>query len=170
MEEEAYRGEDEYPKPKMKAPERHWAWWFWRMVGYLIYMPARRAWRWFYQSRYENASESEPWRGGTYVYRFPISRRLKDWVQRTRNKRKFQPIRRFLYWIACEWGFDCRTCGWDDYHNEDYVIYGKDGDELRTIELFDFLEGGGTDYFGEANDCCGWLWCYRCGDRHWTSF
>lgn len=124
------------------------------MFGYFVMGPARWAWRKY--TRYSYDPET-----GKSVYWFPSSKKVHDWLWLGGGGR----IRRFFYWLLFR-EYQCPHCGFDDFYDE-YTIYDKDGEELRTINLFEHIDGGLVDYWGEVEDARGWLWCYRCGAVSW---
>lgn len=167
IEDEAY-SEPPHPRPTMATPERSRFWWFWRAFGYLFFVPVRRVWAYYSFAYYPRLPDDSL---GPWTHRFPSSEAAEKWLRGIPGTpRWLWKVRGFLYWLLeRNWSFDCPHCGFDDY-GEDYTIYAEsDDEEDRTIELFNFLEGGGTDYFGEANDCHGWQWCFRCGNREWET-
>ena len=161
IEDEAY-SDPPRPRQKMKTPERSRFWWFWRFFGYIVFRPARRAWAYYAFAYYPHLPSGEL---GPWTRRFPSSEAVRNRLWGHGR----HPVLAFLYWLFVKDFCICDHCGFTDF-GEDYTIYPttEDGEE-RTIELFDFLEGGGTDYFGEANDYSGWQWCYRCGIRSWET-
>lgn len=154
---------EHHHRPKMRPPERSRYWWFWRALGYVLFSPARVFWAWYHRAYYPEL------RGGNlgrWTYRYPSSKRVKEWIE---HGGRFRPLRRFLSWLLLRDWCICPHCGFADY-GEDYTIYSeREGEEDREIELFELVEGGGVDYFGEANDCHGWQWCYRCGAVNWET-
>jgi len=148
----------EQPRPSMKAPERGRFWWFWRFYGFIVYVPLLRLWRWYYHAEHKETG---------YTHRFKSAKKLQDWMdrggKRTRLQQFFIKILHRLRWPD----YRCPHCGYDDYHDEHEVWV--DHELVRTINLFEMVSGGGVDYWGEANDCHGWQWCWRCGDCSWNS-
>ncbi len=64
--------------------------------------------------------------------------------------------------------YNCPHCGFQDYGDE-HEVWSEDNALLRRVDLFELVEGGGLDYWGEAENCYGWLWCYRCGAVSWET-
>jgi hypothetical protein len=159
IEDEAFDDYDERPpRPTMRPPERSRYWWFWRFFAFFIRVPARRLWSTF--------SHWDLREGGLsgWVARYPLYPKIKDWLWRGRLTR----LKRFVRWLV-EDNYCCPSCGFDDYRDEIVIYADKDDTEGRTIELFEHVEGGGVDYWGEGQDAQGWLWCWRCGDVNWES-
>ena len=170
MEREYAAEERQRPKPTLN-PQVSRFWWFWRMFGWLVYVPAR-----FLLLKYLKHRWAHPgWVGGRYqvgyaIYDWPGAAALDAWIYKgaQRGSRAFW-LRALLAWIADPHHYStCLHCGFIDF-GEDYTIYDRFGEGVRTVELFEFLDGGGVDYFGEANDYHGWQWCYRCGNRTWET-
>lgn len=163
MEDEAFAAAPwaEQPRPMMKAPERSGFWWFWRFYGLFFQVPMRDLYRWYSHSSYDANSGS--------VYRFKSAPKVRDWLWgHGAGKALVQmPFRYFLKRLLQD-DYNCPHCGFDDYHDE-HEIWNDQNERVRTINLFEMVSGGGNDYYGEANDCHGWQWCYRCGDCSWNS-
>lgn len=166
LEEEAYAEYYKHPKPTMARPERSRWWWLWRMFGYLVFLTARRAWAYYSHGSYVKMRGGElgPWRR-----RFESSEAVKNWLWgRPSTPKWLRPLREFLYWLLIK-DYICTHCGFTDY-GEEITFYAETEDgEDRTINLFEHVEGGGVDYWGEAEDAHGWMWCYRCGSVEWES-
>lgn len=161
IEDEAF-SEPPHPRPTMKTPERSRFWWFWRFFGYIVFVPARMAWAYYAYAYYPRLPNDEL---GPWTRRFPSSEAVRNRLWGHGGSK----IRAFLYWLFVKDYWICPHCGFTDFGDE-YTIYAtKDGEEDRTIDLFELVEGGGTDYWGEANDCHGWQWCYRCGHCSWET-
>jgi hypothetical protein len=156
LEREAF-SEPPHPRPTMRTPERSRFWWVWRFFGYVVFVPARKAWAYYSRST------------GPWSRRFRSSEAVRDWLWgHGSTPRWLRPVRQFLFWLFVK-GWCCPHCGFTDF-DEDYTIYPKTEDgEKRTVELFEHVEGGGVDYFGEAEDYHGWQWCFRCGFRSWET-
>jgi len=154
---EAYEGSDPRPyRPTRTPPERSRFWWFWRFFGFWIRVPARRLWNRFSHWDLVEGGHCSGWRA-----RYRLYPKVKDWLEKARGTR----YRRLVAWLT-ESNFRCPTCGHRDFHEEITVYDCPDG---RTINMFEHVDGGGLDYWGEAEDARGWLWCYRCGDVSWES-
>lgn len=145
----------------MKTPERSPWWWFWRAFGLFVYGPARTALRKYLRRN---------WVKGQWLYSWPGAQALCEWIDRraTKGPRAFW-LRALLHWVMTDHPYSqCLHCGWTEY-DEEHTLYGRDGEELRTINLFEHVEGGGVDYWGEGQDAYGWQWCYRCGAVGWEA-
>jgi len=170
LDQEYAEAEKARPRPTLN-PEVSRAWWFWRMFGWLIYVPARFALLKYLKHRWVDSRVSgRVYRPGYSVYQWPGAHRLDHWISKgaRRGSRAFW-LRALLAWIVDPHHYStCLHCGFTGF-DEDYTVYDRLGEGIRTVELFEFLDGGGVDYFGEANDCHGWQWCYRCGNRTWET-
>ncbi len=156
IEEEAFAEYDQHPyRPTRKAPERSRFWWFWRFFGFWIRVPARRLWNKFSHWDLIEGGHSG-WRA-----RYPLYPKVKDWLEKGRRTR----LKRLIEWLT-EGNFRCPTCGNRDFHDE-IMVY--DCPEGRTLDMFEHVEGGGLNYWGDPEDAHGWLWCYRCGDVSWEA-
>ena len=170
IEEDAYAEFDRHPKPTMASPERSRWWWFWRAFGMFVYVPARRAIQAFMRYRYvpEDYVRRQP---AHKVYDWPFGRALHEWIERGPQKghRAFW-LRAVLYWITTIYTYDqCLHCGFTELYDEFTIYDGPDDTEGRTIDMFEHVDGGGVDYWGEAEDAHGWMWCYRCGSVSWEA-
>lgn len=170
IEDEAYSCMDEpHPKPTMAPPERSRYWWFWRMFGFFIYMPGRKYGMRYLHHHWVPCVYGENYRPGYARYDWPFAKSIKEWIDRgpSAGPRAFW-LRRLLAWLTDVNVYSrCSWCGFTEC-DEEYTIYdGPDDTEGRTINMFEFLEGGGVDYWGEGQDAYGWLWCYRCGAVDW---
>lgn len=170
LEEEAFASLDEHPKPTMPPPERSRWWWFWRAFGMFVYKPARKALLAFMAHRWVN---SDYVRGipGHEVYTWPFGRALHQWINHPgKAGPRARKLRQVLYWITTIHHYSqCMDCGFTELEEEHTIYAHPDDTEGRTINMFEFLEGGGVDYFGEAEDAYGWMWCYRCGSVSWEA-
>jgi len=153
---EAFDGHDERPsRPTMTPPERSGFWWFWRFVAFFIRMPARRLWRKF--SHWDL-------REGGWRARYSLYPKIKNWL----DHGGATPIKRCIRWLV-EANYCCPTCGFEDYSEEIILYDHPDEPDGREVNMFEYVDGGGLDYWGEAEDSRGWLWCWRCGDVNWES-
>lgn len=159
IEAEAF-SEPRHPKPTMKAPPRSRFWWFWRAFGYLVFMPARMAWRYYRHARYLTLPDGNL---GQWNYRFKSSETVERWLWYGRKSQKWmEPVRKFFYWLFVQNYSICPHCGYTCYEDE-IRIHDK------TVNMFEHLEGGGVNYYGEGEDAHGWMWCYRCGSVSWET-
>ncbi len=154
IEEEAYAFPP-HPRPTMKPPPRSPFWWFWRMFGYIVFRPARRAWSYYTFAYYPHLHDRDH---GPWTRRYPSSEKVYDWLRRSRRG----TFANFLYWLFAKNYSLCPHCGFDCYEDSYYL-------DDKSYDMFELVEGGGIDYWGEANDCHGWMWCYRCGDVNWET-
>lgn len=169
--EQAYKEEERArPKPALN-PKVSPAWWFWRLFGWLAYVPVRFTLVKYLKHRWQpyrvvNGRYQE----GYKVYSWPGAQKLDRWIQSgARRGRGALWVRRLLNWFIDPNHYStCLHCGFTDFR-EDQIVYDRHGEEGRTVDLFEMVEGGGTDYWGEANDCRGWQWCYRCGNLTWET-
>lgn len=166
IEAEAFASVDKHPKPTVKAPPRSRFWWFWRMFGYLVFMPARRAWGYYTHAHYLRLKDDEL---GPWTLRYQSSEAIKTWISYGCHRGSISAwIRGFFYWLFIQSYSICPHCGFTEFEDEYRMRSRKDPDG-HLIEMFELVEGGGTDYWGEAEDCHGWMWCYRCGSVSWET-
>lgn len=154
-----------HPRPKRDAPRRSRGWWFWRAFGYVVFSPARLLWAWYHRARYLELPGGEL---GPWTHRYPSSKRLEEFVRDgSRWPRRLMAVRDLLYWLLIRDYCICPHCGFTDY-GEEYTIYARrEGEEDVTVDLFEHVDGGGVDYWGEGQDAHGWMWCWRCGFMSW---
>lgn len=170
LEEEAYAGYDDHPKPTMKPPERSRFWWFWRFFGLFFYVPARRILHRYMAHRYVPTDYVRKIDGHN-VFDWPLAGALHEWIDRgIRSGPKAFWLRRLLHWITDIHAYSqCLHCGFTEFDAEITIYSGPDDTEGRDINLFEHVEGGGVDYWGEGQDAYGWMWCYRCGSVAWEA-
>jgi len=145
-----------HPRPKMPTPERSRFWWFWRAFGFIVFSPARIFWSWYRSAYYPALANGKM---GPWTYRHPSCEAVKKWIGHGG----------VLYWLLIRDYCICPHCGFTGY-GEDYTIYAtRDGEEDRTVVLFEHVDGGGVDYWGEGQDAYGWMWCWRCGNCSWET-
>lgn len=168
IEDEAFSGAPwiETGRPRRRPPERSRLWWFWRFYGVFVRVPLRRAFRAWLASDWKRPDD--PFGPGYEVYRWPGAESFKAWLDRGASAGpRATWARKILGPIVEQRGWHCPTCGFEEFHEEHEVR--KYGDLVRTVDLFEPVFGGGVDYFGEAEDCHGWLWCWRCGQVSWET-
>lgn len=166
--EEAFAEMDRHPKPTMPRPERSRWWWFWRAFGLFVYMPSRKYLSRYLACRYVPPVYGEHARPGYDVYTWPLARGLHTWIQRGSKwgPRAFW-FRTLLRWLTDINVYDqCSWCGFTGYCDE-HEVQDRHGDTIRTINMFELVEGGDVNYWGEGQDAYGWKWCYRCGAVEW---
>lgn len=154
---DAYFGQ--HPKPVMAPPPRSRVWWFWRFFGELLYSPTRRL---------LHAYMSHDYVKGQNEFYYPGAASLYNWIRGGVQKgpNSFW-LRRILHWITDIHAYgQCLCCGYGDYSDEIMDPADPDG---PSLDMFEHVDGGGVDYWGEGQDAHGWLWCYRCGNRQWES-
>lgn len=158
---------ERHPRPKRDAPRRSRWWWFWRAFGYVIFSPARLFWAWYHRARYLELPSGEL---GAWTYRYPSAKRFEELLRSGwRWPRRLKPVRDCLYWLLIRDYCICPHCGFTDY-GEEYTIYAeREGERDVTVDLFEWVDGGGLDYWGEAEDAHGWMWCWRCGYCSWET-
>lgn len=165
---EAYADYDKHPKPTMAPPERSRWWWFWRFFGMFVYMPGRKYLRRYLNHRYVR----KDWHSsGRDEYDWPFAERIQKWIDRgpSKGRRAFW-LRSVLAWLTDTNVYDqCSWCGNTAFHSEVEIFDGPDDTEGREINMFEWVEGGGVDYWGEGQDAYGWKWCYRCGANEWDT-
>lgn len=163
---ECYEDMERHPKPKMAPPERSRWWWFWRAFGFFLYQPLRKYLMRYLERDWVGAVYGEHERPGYWVYRWPLAGPLKTWIERGRRGR----LRNLLDWLTdINVYSQCSSCGFTEYDDEFTIYDGPDDTEGRTINMFEWLEGGDVDYWGEGQDAHGWQWCYRCGAVDWET-
>lgn len=170
IEEEAYADYYKHQKPTMAPPERSRWWWFWRAFGLFVYMPGRKYLMKYLRSRWVDSVYGEHARAGFERYDWPLAKMIKRWIDRgpSRGSRAFW-LRSVLAWLTDINVYDqCSSCGFTEYYGE-YEIHDHPDDDGREINMFEHVEGGGVDYWGEGQDAYGWKWCYRCGAVDWDS-
>lgn len=166
--EEAYAEMDKHPKPTRTPPERSRWWWFWRAFGFFIYRPARSCLLKYLSHRYVPPVYGENGRPSYDVYAWPFASALDRWIKRgPRRGSSALWLRTLLDWLSDIHRYStCGWCGSTDYDSEITIYDDPEGDG-RDIDMSEFLEGGGVDYWGEGQDAYGWKWCYRCGAVEW---
>lgn len=157
IEDEAYADYYKRPKPTMAPPPRSPFWWFWRFFGELLYSPSRRLLHAYMGHDYVKGQNEFYWPGAAALHK---------WVGRGAGHNSFW-LKRVLYWITDIHPYgQCLCCGYTDYNDE---IMDPHDEDAPAINMFEHVEGGGVDYWGEGEDAHGWLWCWRCGNREWES-
>lgn len=158
----AYAGLEDHPKPTMAPPERSRYWWFWKAFGLFIYMPGRKYLMKFLDRRWVGSVYGEFARPGYWVYTWPFAGAIKAWIERGHRG----GLRNLLRWLTdINVYSQCTWCGFTEYRDE--VTVHEHPDDGRVINMFEHVEGGGVDYWGEGQDAYGWKWCYRCGSIGW---
>lgn len=168
IEEEAYAEHDKHPKPTMAPPERSRGWWFWRTFGFFVYMPLQKNLTRFLRRHWVDSVYGEHARPGFWRYDWPLAEKVSTWLERGATKGpRATWLRRILAWLTDVNLYDqCTWCGFTEYHDE-YTVHDHPDDDGRDINMFEHVEGGGVDYWGEGQDAYGWKWCYRCGAVDW---
>lgn len=171
LEEEAYADYDRHPKPTMKPPPRSCCWWFWRFFGMFFYRPARKLLQEYLRHRYvpHDYERNIPSKD---VFVWPFAGTVHRWLFEGGPiwGSAAPRLKTFLDWIATPWPHhQCMCCGFTDRDPELRIYDGPSDEQGRIIEMFEHVEGGGVDYWGEGEDAYGWLWCYRCGSVEWDS-
>lgn len=150
--------EDRHPKPTY-TPKRLWCWWFWRMYGYLIRLPLRRAWNYYH---HYDLREPHGW-----VPRFKSSPKVKEWLWGTGSGKALVklPIRYFLHKLLLD-SYECPHCGFHAWGEDEIFDWKADGDKILADKLVEVVDSGGPGMEGDywSN---GWKWCYRCGYHDW---
>ncbi len=147
IEDEAYADYDKHPKPTKTPPERSPFWGLWRAFGMFLYDPIRTAGRGFLWQRANGHAGAQ---------------RIHDWIGRGATKGKDAKwLRALLSWLVDDHYSTCPTCGFTEFHDEFTLPDGRD------VDMFEWVDGGDVDYWGEGQDAYGWQWCYRCGQVSW---
>lgn len=168
LEEEAFACFDEHPRPIMAPPERSSWWWFWRAFGFFVYMPLRKYLMRYLGRHWVDSVYGEHARPGCWRYKWIGAETIKGWIKRgpSEGPKAFW-LRHLLVWLTdINVYSQCLHCGFTEYHDE-FTVHADPDDDGRTINMFEHVEGGGVDYWGEGQDAYGWLWCYRCGAVAW---
>lgn len=170
IEEEAFAESYRHPKPTMAPPERSPWWWLWRALGFFVYMPLRKSLMRYLARHWVGSVYGELARPGYWRYDWLGAQTIKEWIERgPRCGPRGSRLRRALHWLTEVNVYNqCSWCGFTEYHDE-FTVHEHPDDEGRTINMFEHVEGGGTDYWGEGQDAYGWMWCYRCGAVEWES-